>query len=638
MEKEQKNSLKKIIVAAILVFIYKAFEYTIKFPNNGTAQFFMYLIPYVIVGHEIIYRALKGILSGELLDENFLMTVASIGAFIIGDHFEGTMVMLLYRVGELFEDVASDKNKEHIMDLMDIRPDYANIENDKKEIVKVAPDSVKVGDIIVVCAGEKIPIDGIVIEGSAQLNTIALTGESLPMPVNVGDSVSSGMINTNSILKVKTTKLFKDSTASKILDLIENSAEKKSVAQNFITKFAQIYTPCVCIFALLIVIGPYILNLFFDFEYNLSNNIYKALTFLVISCPCALLLSIPLCFYSTLGYASKTGVLIKGSNFVESLSKIKYLFFDKTGTLTRGSLFVESVNVVDDNFNASDVIFYVACAEYFSNHPIAKAIKNEYEKLVSTQKIEKRINKDELKDYQELTGKGVRINYNGKVIHIGNDEILSSKDSQNIADKSVDMIGTYVYLTIDGRLIGYIIVSDIVKENSKRMIEELKKEGIKEIIMLTGDNNKVAQKVASEVGIEKFYASLSPAQKVEIVEKYDYKKEGGEITAFVGDGINDAPVLARCDIGVAMGALGSDSAIEASDVVLMDDDPLKMVTAIRAAKRCMRVTYENIIFVIAIKLVCIALSASGTIGMGMSVFADVGVMIISVLNAMRLMI
>lgn len=638
MEKEQKSSLKKIIVAAILVFIYKCLEYTIKFPGNNTALFFMYLIPYLIVGYEIIFRALKGILSGELLDENFLMMVASIGAFIIGDHFEGTMVMLLYRVGELFEDVASDKNKEHIMDLMDIRPDYANVENEEKQTIKVAPESVKIGDVIVVYAGEKIPIDGVIEEGSAQLNTIALTGETLPMSVNVGDSVSSGMININSMLKIKTTKLFKDSTASKILDLIENSAEKKSMAQNFITKFARIYTPCVCIFALLIVIGPYILNLFFNFEYNLSSNIYKALTFLVISCPCALLLSIPLCFFSTLGYASKAGILIKGSNFVESLSKIKYLFFDKTGTLTKGSLFVESVNVVDDNFKDFDVVFYVTCAEYFSNHPIAKAIKNEYERLILSKIIDNKINKDDIKNYTELVGKGVRINYNGKVIQIGNDEILSSQDLQIISNKNEDKIGTYVYLTIDEKLIGYIIVSDIVKENSKKMVEELKKEGIKELIMLTGDNNKVAKKVADEVGIEKFYASLSPAQKVEIVEKYDYKKEGGEITAFVGDGINDAPVLARCDIGVAMGALGSDSAIEASDVVLMDDDPLKMVTAIRAAKRCMRVTYENIIFVIAVKLLCIVLSSLGIVGMGMSVFADVGVMIISVLNAMRLMI
>lgn len=634
MEKEQKNSLKNIIIAAILVFIYKTLEYTIKFPSNEIIKPILYVVPYLIVGAEIVYRALKGILSGQLLDENFLMSVASIGAFIIGDYFEGTMVMLLYRVGELFEDVASDKNREHIMDLMDIRPDYANIETGC-EITKVSPDTIKVGDVIVVLAGEKIPIDGTIIDGRAQLNTVALTGETLPISVCAGDSVSSGMINTNSILKIKTTKLFKDSTASKILDLIENSADKKSTAQNFITKFARIYTPFVCAMALLVVVIPFLLNYFVGTTYNLSVYMYKALTFLVISCPCALLLSIPLCFFSTLGCASKNGILIKGSNFVESLSKIKYLFLDKTGTITKGKLSVESINVVDKSYENKDVLFYTACAEVFSNHPIAKAVIGEYEKLINLGNLNKKINKDDIKNYHELTGKGVRISYEGKNIQIGNDEILLEN---NIDYKDNNKIGTYIYLIIDEKLIGYIIVSDTLKENSKKAVHDLKKLGVKELIMLTGDNNLVAESVAKEVGIEKYHASLSPAKKVEIVEGYDYQRSGNEVIAFVGDGINDAPVLARCDIGIAMGGLGSDSAIEAADVVLMDDDPLKIATAIKIARKCMTIVYENIVFVIAIKVICIVLSALGIVGMGLSVFADVGVMIISVLNAMRLML
>jgi Cd2+/Zn2+-exporting ATPase len=634
MEKEQKNSLKKIIVAVILVFIYKCLEYTIKFPGNNTALFFMYLIPYLIVGYEIIFRALKGILSGELLDENFLMMVASIGAFIIGDHFEGTMVMLLYRVGELFEDTASDKNREHIMDLMDIRPDYANIEKNG-EITKVSPDSVDVGNTIVVLAGEKIPIDGIIIDGRAQLNTVALTGEALPISVSPGDRVSSGMINTNSILKIKTTKLFKDSTASKILDLIENSEDKKSTAQNFITKFARVYTPFVCALAILIIVIPYLLNIFIGTTYNLSSYAYKALTFLVISCPCALLLSIPLCFFSTLGCASKKGILIKGSNFVESLANVKYLFFDKTGTLTKGELSVESINVVDKNYTNEDIVFYTACAEIFSSHPIARAVVSEYEKLVNTGNIEKKINKEGIKNYHELSGKGIIVSYEGRKIQIGNSEVL--KD--NGIDYQINSkVGTYIYLLIDGVLTGYITVCDTLKENSKKAIHDLKKLGIKELIMLTGDNNLVAESVSRQVGIEKFHASLSPAKKVEVVESYDYEKSGKEMIAFVGDGINDAPVLARCDIGIAMGGLGSDSAIEAADVVIMDDDPLKVSVAIRMAKRCMTVVYENIIFVIAVKLLCLILSSLGIVGMGVSVFADVGIMIISVLNAMRLML
>ena len=634
MDREHKKCLAKIIMASIFVLTYKILEYTIKFPDDNIKTL-IYIIPYLIVGYEIILRAISGILRGELLDENFLMSVASIGAFIIGDHFEGTMVMLLYRVGELFEDVASEKNKEHIMNLMDIRPDFANIENVSGEIVKVSPDSVKVGDTIVALPGEKIPLDGIVIEGSAQLNAMALTGESLPMSVGIGDNVSSGMINTNSVLKIKTTKLFQDSTASKILDLIENSADKKSVAQNFITKFAHIYTPCVCLLALLMVVCPYLLNIFFGFNFNISTYIYKALTFLVISCPCALLLSIPLCFFSTLGYASRKGILIKGSNLVESLSKIKILFFDKTGTLTKGKLSVESINVVDNNYKSSDIIFFIACAECFSSHPIGKAILNEYDKLLKDGKITLKINKDDIKNYKELSGKGVVIKYQDKDIQAGNIEIL--KD-QNIEYKKEDKVGTYIYLTVNRSLVGYVIVSDTLKENSKKAIDSLKKIGMRKLIMLTGDNEKVARNVADTLGIGEFYASASPIKKVEIVENYVKSKSRSDIVAFMGDGINDAPVLARCDIGIAMGGIGSDSAIEAADVVLMDDDPLKMVAAVNTARRCMKIVYENIVFVILIKILCIVLSALGFVSMGMSVFADVGVMIISVLNAMRLML
>lgn len=635
MDTYQKNSIIKIIISSVLVLIFKVLEYKTSIFSNTFVYTIFYAIACLIVGSEVFKRAIDGIKEKNPLDESFLMSIAVIGAFILGDYFEGTMVMLFYRIGELFEDVASSKNREHIISLMDIRQDYANIEDASGNLVRQSPDKVNIGDIIVIKPGEKIPIDGKVVEGLAELNTVALTGESLPRLVEVGDEVFSGMIDMNSVIKIKTTKTFENSTASKILDLIENSSSKKSNAENFITKFARVYTPFVCILSILIIIIPTVIHTVLGESLDLAGNFYKALTFLVISCPCAILLSVPLCFFSTLGRASRAGVLIKGSGYVESLSKLKTLFFDKTGTLTNGALTVKKIECIGKEYTNEDILYYTACCESLSNHPIAKSIVSEYEKKLDSGKISRTIDKSQIKDFVEESGIGIHAKVDGKAVSVGNKKILSKT---NISyDENIES-GTIIYCIIDNNLYGYIVLGDEVKPQSKTEIEKLKTLGISNLIMLTGDNDTVAKQVSEELKISKYYSSLLPADKVKIVDEYKLAVNDKEIIGFVGDGINDAPVLASVDIGIAMGALGSDSAIEASDVVLMDDNPSGIATSIKLARKCMRVVYQNIIFAILVKLLCIVLSGLGIVRMNIAVFADVGVMIISVLNAMRLML
>lgn len=635
MDKYQKNSIVRIILSSVLVLILKVVEHRTTVFSDIIIRVVFYAVPCLIVGLEIFKRAIEGIREKNPLDESFLMSIAVIGAFILGDYFEGTMVMLFYRIGELFEDVASSKNREHIISLMDIRQDYANIEDKDGNLIRQSPDKVNIGDIIIVKPGEKIPIDGMVVDGLAELNTVALTGESLPRLVEAGDEVFSGMIDMNSVIKVKTTKTFENSTASKILDLIENSSNNKSNAENFITKFARAYTPFVCTLSILIIVVPTIIHIILGESLNLAGNFYKALTFLVISCPCAILLSVPLCFFSTLGRASKSGVLIKGSSYVEGLSKLKTIFFDKTGTLTNGVLTVKKIECIGKEYTNEDILYYTACCESLSNHPIAKSIVSEYEKKLDSGKISRTIDKSQIKDFVEESGIGIHAKVDGKAVSVGNKKILSKT---NISyDENIES-GTIIYCIIDNNLYGYIVLGDEVKPQSKKELEKLKTLGIGNLIMLTGDNDTVAKQVSGELKISKYYSSLLPADKVKIVDEYKLAVNDKEIIGFVGDGINDAPVLARVDIGIAMGALGSDSAIEASDVVLMDDNPSGIAISIRLARKCMQVVYQNIIFAIAIKLLCIVLSGLGVVGMNAAVFADVGVMILSVLNAMRLML
>lgn len=607
--------LTRIIIAFVLIAVLSVL------PVDGYLEFALYMIPYLVIGYDILIKAFKGIRNKQVFDENFLMAVATIGAILLKDYKEGTAVMLFYQIGELFQSYAVGKSRRNITELMDIRPDYANIENDGK-LEKVDPDEVEIGSIIVVQPGEKVPLDGVIVEGTTTLNTSALTGESLPRSAKPGDEIISGCINMTGVLKIRTTKEFDESTVSKILELIEESSSRKSRSENFISKFARYYTPVVCYGALALAVLPPIVNLVILHNPAMwSQWIYRALTFLVISCPCALVISIPLSFFAGIGGASNAGVLVKGSNYLETLSETKYVVFDKTGTLTKGVFEVAGVH--HNTMEQSKILEYAALAESFSSHPISRSLKTAYGK---------EINQNRVTDVEEISGNGVTAKVDGTPVAVGNVKLM-----KRIGVEAVEchQVGTVIHVAIDGAYAGHILISDVPKPTSKDAIANLKKNGIKETVMLTGDIDRVAQQVAGELGVDRVYSELLPADKVSKVEELLAKKSEKEKLAFVGDGINDAPVLSRADIGIAMGAMGSDAAIEAADVVLMDDDPMKIVKAIRIAKKCMRIVYENIYFAIGIKVICLILGAVGIANMWVAIFADVGVMVLAVLNAIR---
>nr|WP_298089169.1 heavy metal translocating P-type ATPase [uncultured Blautia sp.] len=615
MNKKQKKMLTRIIIAFVLIAVLSVLSV------DGYLEFALYMIPYLVIGYDILIKAFKGIRNKQVFDENFLMAVATIGAILLKDYKEGTAVMLFYQIGELFQSYAVGKSRRNITELMDIRPDYANIENDGK-LEKVDPDEVEIGSIIVVQPGEKVPLDGVIVEGTTTLNTSALTGESLPRSAKPGDEIISGCINMTGVLKIKTTKEFDESTVSKILELIEESSSRKSRSENFISKFARYYTPAVCYGALALAVLPPIVNLVILHNPAMwSQWIYRALTFLVISCPCALVISIPLSFFAGIGGASNAGVLVKGSNYLETLSETKYVVFDKTGTLTKGVFEVAGVH--HNTMEQSKILEYAALAESFSSHPISRSLKTAYGK---------EINQNRVTDVEEISGNGVTAKVDGTPVAVGNVKLM-----KRIGVEAVEchQVGTVIHVAIDGAYAGHILISDVPKPTSKDAIANLKKNGIKETVMLTGDIDRVAQQVAGELGVDRVYSELLPADKVSKVEELLAKKSEKEKLAFVGDGINDAPVLSRADIGIAMGAMGSDAAIEAADVVLMDDDPMKIVKAIRIAKKCMRIVYENIYFAIGIKVICLILGAVGIANMWVAIFADVGVMVLAVLNAIR---
>lgn len=615
MNKKQKKVLIRILVSAALMVILTLL------PLDGYLRLGLFLIPYLIIGYDILKKALKGIKNKQVFDENFLMAVATMGAILLGEYTEGVAVMLFYQIGEWFQSYAVGKSRRNISDLMDIRPDYANVEHEGR-LEKVDPDEVEIGTIIVVQPGEKIPIDGVIVEGKATLNTSALTGESLPREANVGDEVISGCINMTGVLKIQTIREFGESTVSKILDLVENSSSKKSRSENFISKFARYYTPAVCYGALALAVLPPLVRLFIlQMPAQWGSWIYRSLTFLVISCPCALVISIPLSFFAGIGGASNAGVLVKGSNYLETLSKTKYVVFDKTGTLTKGIFEVSGVH--HNKVEEAKILEYAALAESFSNHPISRSLKNAYGRPVDQSRVT---------DVEEISGNGVIAKVDGETVAAGNDKLMKRL---GISFMECHHAGTVVHIAVNGEYAGHILISDEVKEHSKEAIQALKKAGIKQTVMLTGDARKAAVQVAEKIGVDQVYSELLPADKVAKVEELLERKGEKEKLAFVGDGINDAPVLSRADIGVAMGALGSDAAIEAADIVLMDDDPLKMVKAIKIAKKCLRIVYENIYFAIGIKVICLILGAVGIANMWFAIFADVGVMVIAVLNAIR---
>ena len=615
MNKKQKKMLIRIIVAAVLIVLFS------KLPIDGYVRFGLFMIPYLVIGYDILQKAFKGIRNKQVFDENFLMAVATVGAILLGDYSEGVAVMLFYQIGELFQSYAVGKSRRNISELMDIRPDYANIQQDGK-LEKVDPDEVEVGTIIVVQPGEKIPIDGMIEDGNSTLNTSALTGESLPRDAKVGDEVISGCINMTGVLKIRTTKEFGESTVSKILDLVENSSSKKSRSENFISKFARYYTPAVCYSALVLaVIPPLCRMLFMGLSPEWGDWIYRALTFLVISCPCALVISIPLSFFAGIGGASNQGVLVKGSNYLETLSQTKIVVFDKTGTMTKGVFEVSGIH--HNEMEDAKLLEYAAYAECSSSHPISKSLQKAYGKPIDRSRVT---------DIEEIGGNGVIAKVDGVSVAAGNAKLMNRL---GIAYKECHHVGTVVHMAVDGKYAGHILISDIIKPHAKEAIENLKKAGITRTVMLTGDGKKVAESVAADLGIGEVHSELLPADKVSKVEELLANKSEKEKLAFVGDGINDAPVLSRADIGIAMGALGSDAAIEAADVVLMDDDPLKIGKAIRIAKKCMRIVYENIYFAIGVKLICLVLGALGIANMWIAIFADVGVMVLAVLNAIR---
>ena len=615
MNKKQKKMFIRIIISTVLIIILSLL------PVDGYVQFALFMIPYLVIGYDILKKAWKGILNRQAFDENFLMAVATIGAIALKDYKEGVAVMLFYQIGELFQSYAVGRSRKNISELMDIRPDYANVEKDGT-LCQIDPDEVEVGTVIVVQPGEKVPIDGVVVEGRSTLNTSALTGESLPREVGCDDEIISGCINLNGVLKIRTTREFGESTVSKILDLVENSSSKKSRSENFISKFAKYYTPAVCYSALALVIIPPIVRMaVMGLSPEWGDWIYRALTFLVISCPCALVISIPLSFFAGIGGASNQGILVKGSNYLETLSQTKYVVFDKTGTMTKGVFEVAGIHHSD--MSDDKLLEYAALAECASSHPISKSLKKAYGKAIDRSRVT---------DIQEISGNGVIAKVDGISVAAGNTKLMD-----HLGIKYIDChhVGTIVHMAVDGKYEGHILIADIIKPHAKEAIQMLKKAGVRKTVMLTGDTKKVADQVAAELAIDEVYSELLPADKVTKVEELLSAKGQKEKLAFVGDGINDAPVLSRADIGIAMGALGSDAAIEAADVVLMDDDPLKISKAIRISRKCLRIVYENIWFALGIKGICLLLGALGIANMWMAIFADVGVMVIAVLNATR---
>lgn len=632
MNKKQRKMLIRIIISALLVAALMLFPV-----SNSYLEFALYMAAYLIIGYDILLKAWKGILNKQVFDENFLMAVATVGALAIaiyerlsfaeaaaghgeGGYTEAVAVMLFYQIGEWFQSYAVGKSRRNISELMDIRPDYANIEKDG-ELEKIDPDEVEIGSVIVVKPGEKIPIDGVIVEGNSTLNTSALTGESLPRDAGTGDEVISGCINMTGLLRIRTTKEFGESTVSKILDLVENSSSKKSRSENFISKFARYYTPAVCYSALALALLPPIVRLIMGISPEWGDWIYRALTFLVISCPCALVISIPLSFFAGIGGASNAGVLVKGSNYLETLSKTKYVVFDKTGTMTQGVFEVAGVH--HNSIEEDKLLEYAALAESYSSHPISKSLQKAYGKD---------IDKSRVSDVEEISGNGVTAKVDGVSVAAGNTKLMK-RIGVEYAD--CHSVGTVVHMAVDGVYAGHILISDIIKPHAKEAIKELKRAGVSKAVMLTGDAKNVGEQVAKELGIGEVYTELLPADKVSLVERLLEQKNGKEKLAFVGDGINDAPVLSRADIGIAMGALGSDAAIEAADIILMDDDPLKIAKAIKISRKCLRIVYENIVFAIGIKLICLVLGALGIANMWLAIFADVGVMVIAVLNAIR---
>ena len=614
MNKKQKKMLLRIIIAAVLIVIFSLL------PTEGYLRFVLFMIPYLVIGYDILKKAFKGILNKQVFDENFLMAVATVGAILLGDYSEGVAVMLFYQIGELFQSYAVGKSRRNISELMDIRPDYANIEKDGT-LEQVDPDEVEIGTIIVVQPGEKVPIDGVIIEGISTLNTSALTGESLPRDAKAGDEVISGCINMTGLLKIRTTKEFGESTVSKILELVENSSSRKSKSENFISKFAKYYTPAVCYGAIALALIPPIVLLIMGKPAMWGDWIYRALTFLVISCPCALVISIPLSFFAGIGGASNQGILVKGSNYLETLAQTKYVVFDKTGTMTQGVFEVSGIH--HNEMPDEKLLEYAALAECSSSHPISKSLQKAYGKPIDRNRVT---------DIEEISGNGVIAKVDGISVAAGNTKLMNRL---GIAYQDCHHVGTVVHMAIDGKYAGHILISDIIKPHAKEAIAELKKAGISKTVMLTGDSKRVADQVAEELGIQEVYSELLPADKVSRVEELLNQKSEKAKLAFVGDGINDAPVLSRADIGIAMGALGSDAAIEAADIVLMDDDPLKISKAIKIARKCIRIVYENIYFAIGIKILCLILGALGIANMWVAIFADVGVMILAVLNAIR---
>ena len=614
MNKKQKKMLIRIIIAAVLIVVFSLL------PAEGYLRFGLFMIPYLVIGYDILKKAFKGILNKQVFDENFLMAVATVGAILLGDYSEGVAVMLFYQIGELFQSYAVGKSRRNISELMDIRPDYANIEKDGT-LEQVDPDEVEIGTIIVVQPGEKVPIDGVITEGTSTLNTSALTGESLPRDAKAGDEVISGCINMTGLLKIRTTKEFGESTVSKILELVENSSSRKSKSENFISKFAKYYTPAVCYGALALAFIPPIVLLIMGKPAMWGDWIYRALTFLVISCPCALVISIPLSFFAGIGGASNQGILVKGSNYLETLAQTKYVVFDKTGTMTQGVFEVSGIH--HNEMPDEKLLEYAALAECSSSHPISKSLQKAYGKPIDRNRVT---------DIEEISGNGVIAKVDGVSVAAGNTKLM---DRLGIAYQDCHHVGTVVHMAIDGKYAGHILISDIIKPHAKEAIAELKKAGISKTVMLTGDSKRVADQVAEELGIQEVYSELLPADKVSRVEELLNQKSEKDKLAFVGDGINDAPVLSRADIGIAMGALGSDAAIEAADIVLMDDDPLKISKAIKIARKCIRIVYENIYFAIGIKILCLILGALGIANMWVAIFADVGVMILAVLNAIR---
>lgn len=615
MNKKQKKVFIRIIIAFALIIILKWI------PVEGYVRFALYMVPYLVIGYDILRKAGKGILNRQVFDENFLMAVATVGAIALGDYTEGVSVMLFYQIGELFQSYAVGKSRRNISELMDIRPDYANIEKDG-QLEQVDPDEVEVGTTIVVQSGEKVPIDGVILEGSSTLNTSALTGESLPREVKAGDEIISGCINMTGVLKICTTKEFGESTVSKILELVENSSSRKSRSENFISKFAKYYTPAVCYGALaLAVLPPLVRMIALGLAPEWGDWIYRALTFLVISCPCALVISIPLSFFAGIGGASNQGILVKGSNYLETLASTKCVVFDKTGTMTQGVFEVSGVH--HNEMDAEKLLEYAALAECSSSHPISKSLQKAYGK---------KIDRNRVTDIEEIGGNGVTAKVDGILVAAGNVKLMKKL---GISYMDCHSVGTIVHMAVDGKYAGHILISDLIKPHAAQAIAELKRAGVKKTVMLTGDAKNVAEQVAEELGIQEVHSELLPADKVAKVEELLKQKTEKEKLAFVGDGINDAPVLSRADIGIAMGALGSDAAIEAADIVLMDDDPLKIAKAIKIARKCIRIVYQNIYFALGIKGICLLLGAIGVANMWMAIFADVGVMVIAVLNAIR---